>query len=228
MAEKHLAIIDPAVKTPELDCYNQLALRAGIKTSYHLPALFGMDSLLVQENSITSLIILGSSSSVNDRLHWQTQLETWLKPQLEKKIPTLGLCYGHQMLAYLYGGKIDFMFSDKRKLQGFRKIKINSNPIWKSKETEGEVFVSHREAVIECPQPMQVLASSTEVAIDGLSHKSLPIWSFQSHPESTPLFLKNMGDKSPVKSEQFDFGKQIIDGFLGHIRKTGLTVSDFP
>jgi GMP synthase (glutamine-hydrolysing) len=220
MAKKHLAIIDPAVKTPELDCFNQLSLRAGIKTSYHLPALFGMDSLRAHEDSLTGLIILGSSSSVNDRHPWQAELENWLKPQLEKKIPTLGFCYGHQMLAYLYGGKVDFMFSDKRKLQGFRKIRINPNAIWSSTKTEGEVYVSHREAVLECPLSMQVLASSAEVAIDGLAHKTLPIWSFQSHPESTPLFLKNMGDKSPLKPQQFDFGKQIIDTFLGHIQTT--------
>jgi GMP synthase-like glutamine amidotransferase len=121
------------------------------------------------------------------------------------------------MLAYLYGGKVDFMFSDKRKLQGFRKIKLNPNPIWKNKETEGRVYVSHREAVVECPPSMQVLASSPEVAIDGLFHKTLPICSFQSHPESTPLFLKNMGDHNQVKPDDFDFGKKIIDDFLTHL-----------
>ncbi len=218
MAAAHLAIIDPAVRIPELDCFNQLILRTPIKTSYHLPALFGIDTLVALQESITAFIIFGSSSSVNDRFPWQSQLETWLRPQLELQKPTLGFCYGHQMLAYLFGGKVDFLYPDKHKLQGFRKVKFQSNPLWKNQEFEGEIYVSHREVVLECPKSMQIIASSSDVAIDGLAHRTLPIWSLQAHPESTPLFLKNMGDPHNVSPQAFDFGKQIINDFLAHVQ----------
>lgn len=215
----HIAIIDPAVKVAELDCFNQLALKTKAKLSYHLPALFGMDSLTSVESSITAIIILGSSSSVHDRLPWQIQLENWLRPQLEKNKPTLGLCYGHQMLAAMFGGKVDFLFSDHHKLQGFRKINLQKNILWKNQNLEGEVYVSHREAVIECPKSMQIIASSSEVPIDGLAHKSLPIWSFQSHPEATNLFLKNMKDQHYVGPQAFDFGTKIVDYFLTYVQE---------
>ncbi len=218
MNQPHLAIIDPAVRTPEIDCFNQIAMRSAIKTSYHLPALFGMETLFALEKSITAFIILGSSSSVHDRAPWQIKLEAWLKPQLELKKPTFGFCYGHQMLAYLYGGKIDFLFTDKHKLQGFRETHLQKNPLWKNQKLFGELYVSHREAVTECPKSMQVMGSSSEVAIDGLCHNSLPIWSVQAHPESTPLFLQNMGDPHNVGPQAFDFGKQIIDHFLTLVR----------
>jgi GMP synthase-like glutamine amidotransferase len=219
MPTRHLAIIDPAVRVPELDCFNQLSLRAQIKTSYHLPALFGMESLKALENQISCFIILGSSSSVNDRSPWQIDLENWLKPQLETKKPALGFCYGHQMLGFMFGGKVDFLFADHHKLQGFRKIKLRKNSLWAQKELEGPIFVSHREAVMECPNSMQVIASSSEVSIDGLAHQTLPIWSVQSHPESTPVFLKNMGHPHNVDPQAFDFGKQFIDYFLAHVQK---------
>lgn len=219
MAISHLAIIDPAIRTPELDCYNQLALRSPVRTSYHLPALFGMDSLLSMQESIGAMVILGSSSSVNDRSPWQINLESWLKPQLEMKKPTLGLCYGHQLLAYLFGGKVDFIFPDHHKLQGFRNITFSKNTLWRNQILEGKVYVSHREAVLECPTNMQVVATSPEVAIDGLVHNSLPIWSFQGHPESTPLFLKNMGDRHNVEGQAFEFGRELVDYFLTHIQE---------
>jgi GMP synthase (glutamine-hydrolysing) len=219
MATPHLAIIDPAVRIPELDCYNQIALRSQIHTSYHLPGLFGMDSLVAVQDSVTALMILVSSSSVNDRLPWQSPLEIWLKQQLEKGKPTLGLCYGHQLLAYLFGGKVDFIFSNRHKLQGFRKITLSKNPLWNNQELAGEIYVSHREAVVECPQTMQIIATSSEVAIDGLSHKTLPIWSLQGHPESTTLFLKNMGDRHNVGPQAFDFGRKLIDLFLAHVQR---------
>lgn len=218
MTTPHLAIIDPAVRIPELDCYNQISLRSSLKTSYHLPAMFGIDSLIALQESISAFMILGSSSSVNDRLSWQPQLENWLMPQLQLGKPTLGLCYGHQMLAYLFGGKVDFLFSDKHKLQGFREITFSKNSLWQNKELKGRIYVSHREAVVECPKSMQVMASSSEVPIDGLVHKHLPIWSVQGHPESTPLFLKNMGDRHNVEPQAFDFGKKLINYFLTHVQ----------
>jgi len=220
MASPHLAIIDPAVRIPELDCYNQIALKSQLKTSYHLPALFGLDSLISIQDSISAFIILGSSSSVNDRLPWQPELENWLMPQLISGKPTLGLCYGHQMLAYLFGGTIGFLFPNKQKLQGFRKILFSKNPLWNNQELQGEIYVSHKEAVLDCPKSMQIVASSTYVAIDGLAHKNLPIWSFQGHPESTPIFLKNMGDQHNVDPQAFDFGGKLIDYFLTHVQRS--------
>ena len=218
MHSPHLAVIDPAVRVAELDCFNQISLRTSAKVSYHLPALFGLETLFALEDSITALIILGSSSSVHDRFPWQNELENWLHTQFEKKKPTLGLCYGHQMLASMFGGKIDYLFADRHKLQGFRKINFEKNSLWKNQKLEGCVYVSHREAVVECPNSMQVIASSPEVKIDGLAHKSLPIWSLQSHPESTMLFLKNMGERHNVDPQAFDFGRQIVDCFLTHVQ----------
>lgn len=218
MPTPHIAIIDPAVRVAELDCFNQISLRTSAKVSYHLPALFGIETLVSMAESITGFIILGSSSSVHDRFAWQTELENWLHPQMEQKKPTLGLCYGHQMLAAMFGGKIDYLFPDHHKLQGFRNIKLEKNPLWQNKNLEGSVYVSHREAVVECPNSMQVIASSPEVKIDGLAHNSLPVWSFQSHPEATSLFLKNMGDRHNVDPQAFDFGKQIVQYFLTHVQ----------
>lgn len=220
MFSPHLAVIDPAVRIPELDCYNELSLRSQVKTSYHLPAMFGLDSLKSQENQITSFIILGSSSSVHDRAPWQVELEQWLRPQLELKKPTFGFCYGHQMLAYLFGSRVEYLFPDKRKLQGFRNIRFGRNELWNHQELEGKIYVSHREAVMDCPNSMQIVSTSEEVKIDGLAHRTLPIWSLQSHPESTPIFLKNMGDRHNVDPQAFEFGRKIIDHFLTRIQKS--------
>ena len=42
---RHIAIIDPGTRVPELDCFNQLTRRSPVPLTYHLPALFGVDSL---------------------------------------------------------------------------------------------------------------------------------------------------------------------------------------
>ena len=40
-----VAVIDPAVRVPELDCFNRMSRRSRLPLTHHLPALFGLDSL---------------------------------------------------------------------------------------------------------------------------------------------------------------------------------------
>lgn len=219
MKAKHIAIIDPAVRTPELDCFNQLSRKSPASLSYHLPALFGMGSLFAIEPYLSGLIILGSASSVNDQTEWQTSLENWLKNQLLSRKPTFGFCYGHQMIAHLFGGKVDFLFPDKHKLQGFREVQLSPNILWQQQSLKGSLYVSHREAVTTCPNEMEIVGRSAEVQIDALVHKRLPIWSLQAHPEATPEFLKNMGDERSLAPDQFSFGAKLIQHFFDFISK---------
>lgn len=214
---KHIMVIDPAVNVPELDCFNQLASLSKLPLSYHLPALFGFDSLKACEGAVAGIIIFGSGSSVNEGRPWQKEFAEWLLPRLEQNTPTLGLCYGHQMIAHVLGGKVDFIFSDRKKLRGFRNVYFEANPLWGGKPLEGELFVSHREVVMTSPPSMHVIGKSDEIAIDALAHPSLPIWTFQPHPEATPIFAKNQGVSEPPPVERFGFGHYLVKLFLDFV-----------
>ena len=187
----HIAVIDPASRVPELDSFNRLQMITDCKLSYHLPALFGMESLEMCQAPFDGILILGSGASVYDNLPWQEPFHAWVKLQLDCKTPTVGLCYGHQLLAHLVGGKIGFYREDQAKLVGSRKIILHSkNDFWDDL-TSGDFIVSHRELVKELPSDCEVIATSPEVAIDGFRHKEFPIWGMQSHPEAGPGFVKN-------------------------------------
>src|SRR5690606_15199076 len=104
-------------------------------------------------------------------------------------VPTLGLCFGHQLLAHLFGGEVGFVSPDQRKLEGLRRVRVDkSGPF---PYDEGELVVSHRETVTRVPPGFAIFASSQEIPTDGLAHTALPIWTFQSHPEATSDFLRN-------------------------------------
>jgi GMP synthase (glutamine-hydrolysing) len=206
-------IIDPALRTPELECLNSITLSAPLPVTYHLPAMFGLNSLREETlDTVRGIIILGSASTVNDRAAWQIDLEVWLKPVLERRIPTLGLCYGHQMLAHLFGGRIEYMFADLTKHKGFRVVSVDATGPWK--KSQGSLVVSHNEHVTVVPSSMKVIAKSSAVAVDGLAHKELPVYSFQAHPEATRAFLKNQGIEQPQDVQCFDFGTELIASFL--------------
>lgn len=213
MVNPHLVVIDPAVKKAELQAFNRMVTRSPLPMTYHLPALFGWESLATDEtpDSVKGIIILGSGSSVWDRFPWQEALEKWLQPLMLQGIPTLGLCYGHQLIAHLFGAKVAMAFDDQHKAIGLRDINLSASRLW-GPPRQGSLVVSHREGVISPPADFKTVGTSQTVNIEALEHKSLPIWSFQSHPEACASFL--LDQNVSLSSRDLEFGHSLIDSFL--------------
>lgn len=207
-------VIDPGIKRPELESFNRLAEHSPLPVSYHLPALFGFSSLqALASKPVKGIIVMGSASSVHDKLSWQIELGNFLKTHIEKKTPILGLCFGHQLISHLHGGKVEYVFPDQKKHLGFREVSLKENILW-GNACQGSLYVSHNEHVTSVPKDFKVSATSAEIAIDGLCHNSLPIWSFQPHPEATPKFLETRENRLALEPSQFQFGNQLVDQFL--------------
>lgn len=219
MQKDHVLVIDPAGKHPELDAFNQIAKMSPVPCTYHLPKLHGMLSFAKETNDadnglIKAIIIFGSATSVHERAQWQIDLEKFCLPLFEQGLPTLGLCYGHQMLAYMFGGKIDYLYDDHKKLRGFRQITLHDNAVFGA--CSGDVVVSHNETVRELPADFEVIGDSADVATDVIMHKKLPLISFQSHPEASDQFLTNNGIEQPDNPARFGFGNSLVQKFLNH------------
>lgn len=224
-----ILVVDPAAHTPETDCFNHIARLASSRTSYHLPGLCGL-STLRQANQrasqgamkVAGIIVLGSATSVHDRLPWQTELVDWLRPHLERGIPMFGFCFGHQMLAAMYGAEVGFVREDQEKLKGFHPIEVKKSRL--APEGVRSLLRSHREEVKNIPAGFHLMATSGEVPVDGLEHDSLPIWSLQTHPEATTDFLVSQGIDpagappvtAPEASPRLKDGWDLVQRFLRH------------
>ncbi len=217
MPDRHLKkimIIDPASRVAEIDCFNQIAQDGRFTYSYHLPALMGFDSFQRTESQIDGIIIFGSSSSVYDDDKWQAEFIRWLRPQLNKGVPCLGLCYGHQLIAHLFGAKVDFIYRNHHKITGFCQTEFKETRLNHGLK-KANLVTSHREAVIEVPKDMTISCFRSEVAIDGLEHQSLPIFTFQQHPEATKSFLNNQSiTVEGLTQNHFEDGQKVISSFL--------------
>ncbi|MCK8601012.1 glutamine amidotransferase [Syntrophobacteraceae bacterium DRH4] len=55
---------------------------------------------------ISGIVITGSHDMVTDHLGWSEYAAKWLPGAVDRRIPTLGICYGHQLLAYSLGGRV--------------------------------------------------------------------------------------------------------------------------
>ncbi len=123
---------------------------------------------------------------------------------ISKKVPLFGICLGHQMLTLAFGGKM-------------AKLKFGhrggNQPV--GDRASGRVEITsqnHGFATVKGTLPKAVAQVShnglNDQVIEGLCHKSLPVFSVQYHPEASPgphdsnylfrRFTQMMRTKRPV------------------------------
>lgn len=60
----------------------------------------------VSLEGVSAIVITGSSANVPDRLPWMLTAEAWLRDVVARRVPTFGICFGHQILAQALGGEV--------------------------------------------------------------------------------------------------------------------------
>jgi anthranilate synthase/aminodeoxychorismate synthase-like glutamine amidotransferase len=113
------------------------------------------------------------------------------------RVPTLGVCLGHQAVVEAFGGEID---SAQRLLHGKTSIvEHDGKGVFRGLPQGLEVGRYHSLAATRVPDVLEVSARSDDGEVMGVRHRELPIEGVQFHPESvlTPLgkdLLRNFID----------------------------------
>ena len=103
---------------------------------------------------------------------------------IDKKIPVLGICLGHQSIGYVFGGKIvhaPYLMHGK-----VSKILHNDEGLFKDLPQSFNATRYHSLTIEPetCPDCLEVTAKTEDDIIMGIKHKTLPIYGVQFHPES--------------------------------------------
>ena len=106
---------------------------------------------------------------------------------LSSRVPTLGVCLGHQAVVKAFGGEIG---SAQRLLHGKTSVvEHDGKGVFRGLPQGLEVGRYHSLAATRVPDVLEVLARSDDGEVMGVRHRELPIEGVQFHPESvlTPL-----------------------------------------
>ena len=144
--------------------------------------------------SIKGIILSGGPLNV-----YQISKYTFNKKILDLNIPILGICFGHQILSKLNGGRVK---QSKHREFGLANIyrKNNSlltNNFFTNKKFK-RVWMSHADQVSKLPKNFKVIASSDNSKFAIIENKIRKFYGVQFHPEVT--HTKN--------------GKKIISNFI--------------
>jgi len=134
-------------------------------------------------NDYDGYIISGSRSCHKDKKSWITDLKRIIKKIYDEKIPCLAVCFGHQVVADMFGGTTvrnlrgEEGFQDVPTKMGEEQIRLFAelpNPV--------KVYQSHNDAVMKAP-PGSIQVIYNEKCVQYYQFGS--IYSIQSHPEIT-------------------------------------------
>jgi len=126
--------------------------------------------------NVKGLILSGGPSSVYERDSPKIDRQI-----LSSKIPVLGLCYGHQLIAYMLGGEVK---REARQEYGVAYVTIDKPiGILKGLNRTEKVWMSHGDTVQRLPEEFEVLAHTENCPVAAFRHRESPIYGLQWHPE---------------------------------------------
>ncbi|MGB9824793.1 MAG: glutamine-hydrolyzing GMP synthase [Candidatus Hydrothermia bacterium] len=137
-------------------------------------------------------------------------------------IPILGICYGLQVIAHLYGGKVT---PSSRKEYGFQKLEIiNNSKILNNVKNLSVVWMSHGDKVEVIPKGFVVTARTENSPYAVIENPELNIFGVQFHPEVSHSeeglkMLENFVKKICNAKGRWNLG-EYIESKISEIRET--------
>ncbi len=152
----------------------------------------------ISKDKIDAIILSGSPASVREDKHPSVDLN-----EIIDHYPVLGICYGAQLTAHFFGGKV--MSSGHREFGHAQLQNIEQDEFWNGITENDQIWMSHSDSIMELPSGFELIASSRSItnAAFKKSHAKFPSYFVQFHPEvvHTPC------------------GKRIFENFLVRICK---------
>jgi anthranilate synthase component II len=114
--------------------------------------------------------------------------------RLGPRVPTLGVCLGHQAIVEAFGGEIG---PAKRLVHGkASSVRHDGRGIFTGLPEEFEAGRYHSLAATSVPEELEISATCSEGEVMAVRHRELPVDGVQFHPESVltpvgPALAKN-------------------------------------
>ena len=137
-------------------------------------------------------LVTGSRHGAYERLPWMLKLEQLLRDAVAAKVPVVGICFGHQILAQALGGTV--VKSPKGWGFGLHTYDIAEAPGLRGAAPKKVTLAAlHQDQVVEVPAGGRVIGSSDFCPNAVIAYGDTAL-SFQPHPEFNVPFLRGASE----------------------------------
>jgi GMP synthase (glutamine-hydrolysing) len=128
--------------------------------------------------SLKGIILSGSPLSVNE-----TDAAIVDVKDIAAHVPVLGVCYGAQLTAKLFGGVV--AASNKREYGRASFSIVKDDPIFNNMSTSSQVWMSHSDTINLLPEGFSLLGTTSSIPVAAFvsTNEPHPIYGLQFHPE---------------------------------------------
>lgn len=138
--------------------------------------IFPPATSLKKIKNLSGAIFSGGPASVYDKASLTTSISN-----LNLPVPILGVCYGHQLISKLLGGKVT---PGKTREYGREEVKIvRESPLFQGLPKNQKVWLSHGDQVTRLPKGFKAVASSKHCRAAAYEAPKRRIFGLQFHPE---------------------------------------------
>ncbi len=143
---------------------------------------YDVDISKLNELTPKAIILSGGPRSVYEKDSPQLS-QVLFQYIIREKIPLLGICYGHQLIAQSMGGKIE---PREKKEYGRTELNIiTSSKLLDGLDSKEIVWSSHGDQVTKLPDEFKIYAETETCPIAAYGNEKLGLYGVQFHPEVT-------------------------------------------
>jgi len=144
-------------------------------------------------------VVTGSRSSVYWDEEWIQSVKTWVDEAIDRDIPFLGICWGHQLLADVLGGTVDDMGVYE---VGYSEIEhTGESRLFEGIDETFTAFTSHSDAVTELPSGAESLAEN-EYSNHGFRKDR--VFGVQFHPEYDTKTARDLVHRKDLADDRLE------------------------
>jgi GMP synthase (glutamine-hydrolysing) len=153
---------------------------------------------------LAALVVTGSPASVTSREPWILDTEDALRAFVGAGTPTLGVCFGHQLLAQALGGNV-VQNPRGREIGTVELEMLESDALFEGAPSSFRVNMSHLDSVERLPPGARIVAR-TALDPHGAVRFGERAWGVQFHPEFDGAIVRGYIDarRDPIAREGID------------------------
>jgi GMP synthase-like glutamine amidotransferase len=137
-------------------------------------------------------VLTGSVASVNDGEPWMLQLADLVRQAHQRRVPLVGLCFGHQMVAHALGGTVGLSPGGWR-IGTAPTQYAEALPFMQPAQARISLFAAHQEQVLQPPPGARVVGGDSFAPVGAMAIGS-HIFTTQYHPELSLDFMRALLD----------------------------------